>query len=538
VSYGSGERPKYQALARSIEGFYSDLLVPLNELRETTFLLTGLNDEVQKADAPFRFGAKVRRALDRAIEKFLDAVAGPDRTRKGYVNGGIESDTPDGVLQQRQIMSYAVGLRRASDLLGAAQTLTPSRGDPAVREMLDHAFLRLSENGKMRLEDVRDEIHGILVSGTEAGLNPLDVGRQLSKQFDNYSGYEFERLARTEAAFAAEAGNREQLREFGVLYIVWLLAAGACPICQAYEGKIIPIDDEENQPPAHPNCCIEGTVVSGPRALASTERWFVGEVIELQTVGGHVLTVTPNHPILTPKGWVAAGLLNEGDEVVSSTDCEVPTMARVSPDNYQIPALIEDVARSLWGSSPVTATRVPTSAEDFHGDGLGSEVCIVRTNGELRDALDAPLSQPLRGELFAYRHPESFGLSRAGSGAERLVSIALSTARRLRCGKHLLSPVGITVRRESGLYIARTVERDVVISEDASDSAPADLKVPSEGELVLAGKVESDQLVMVNRRQFSGHVFNLQTNSGWYVANNIITHNCMCSASPYTGGLA
>jgi hypothetical protein len=28
------------------------------------------------------------------------------------------------------------------------------------------------------------------------------------------------------------------------------------------------------------------------------------------------------------------------------------------------------------------------------------------------------------------------------------------------------------------------------------------------------------------RRPFSGHVYNLQTNEGWYVAENIVTHNC------------
>ena len=263
VQYGSGERPRYSALARSIQQFYEDLQPPLADLREAVFLATQVPDAVEKAADPFRYTAKMRRVIDKAISLFLDVVAGPDRTRKGYVNGGIESDTPDGILQQRQIMSYSVGLRRASDLVGAAQTLVPSRSDPAVKEMLENAFARLSKNGTLRLETVRDEIHGILVSGADAGLSPLDVGRQLSKQFDQYSGYEFERLARTEAAFAAEAGNREQLREFGVGYIVWLLAVGACPICQAYEGKIIPIDDEENQPPAHPNCMCSASPYTG-----------------------------------------------------------------------------------------------------------------------------------------------------------------------------------------------------------------------------------------------------------------------------------
>lgn len=254
VSYGSGEKPRYQALAQTIQQFYADLQPPLADLREAVFTATQL-PEVEKAEGPvFRYTAKIRRVLDAAITKFLDAVAGPDRSRKGYVNGGPESDHADGILQQRQIMAYSVGLRRAADLVGTAQTLVPARSDPAVKEMLDNAFSRLSSSGKLRLETVRDEIHGILASGADAGLNPLDVGRQLSKQFTQYSGYEFERLARTESAFASEAGNREQMMEFGVSYVTWLLSSGACPICTAYEGKIIPIEEVESQPPGHPNC--------------------------------------------------------------------------------------------------------------------------------------------------------------------------------------------------------------------------------------------------------------------------------------------
>jgi SPP1 gp7 family putative phage head morphogenesis protein len=120
--------------------------------------------------------------------------------------------------------------------------------------MLDHAFDRLSANGALRLEGVKDEIHGVLVSATDAGLNPLATARQLAGQFDQYAGWEFQRLARTEAAYAAEEGTRGQLAELGVERLEVVIAAGACPICQAYDGQVFAIDDTENLPPFHPNC--------------------------------------------------------------------------------------------------------------------------------------------------------------------------------------------------------------------------------------------------------------------------------------------
>jgi SPP1 gp7 family putative phage head morphogenesis protein len=250
VSFTSGEKPKWRALREAINGLYSDLQRPLTRLEEQVYRLLGLPQP--KAEA-FRYTAAMRRVLDEALELYLAEIAGPDRTREGFVEGGMDADTPDGVLQQWSVFSYAVGLRHGADLADGAQTLTAGRQSPAVRHMLDSAFTRMSENGRLRLEGVKDEIHSILTSATAAGLGPLDTGRQLSMQFDQYKRYEFERLARTEAAFAAEAGSRDQMRDLGVTHVQWVLGSGACPICQSYAGKIIEIDDEENQPPVHPN---------------------------------------------------------------------------------------------------------------------------------------------------------------------------------------------------------------------------------------------------------------------------------------------
>lgn len=257
IDYGGGERPKYASLRHTIDAFYRDLLRPLTALELAVTEALKLPVEKAEEKKPFRYTARQRRVLDKAIDVFLTEIAGPDRSRAGFVEGGMESDTPDGILQQREILSYSVGLQRAGDLLERKTTLTPGRADPAVREMLDGAFARLSENGTLRLESVRDDIHGILVSGTDAGISPLDVGRQLSRQFDQYGSYEFERLARTEAAFAAIAGNREQMTEFGVGYVIWLLDASACPLCQAYEGKVFSVEDTANHPPLHPNCLCD-----------------------------------------------------------------------------------------------------------------------------------------------------------------------------------------------------------------------------------------------------------------------------------------
>lgn len=256
VSFGDGEVPKYPALRKAINEYYRDILRPLSELRETVFMALPFDDPT-KAEDSFRYLSRNKRVIDDAISLFLAEMAGPDRSREGFVNGGAESDTPDGVIQQRNFVTMLTGVERAGDVAGVATTVALNRQSPAVRAMLDNAFSRLSENGKLRLERVRDEIHAELVSATSAGLSPLETARQLSDLITHYKDFELQRLARTEAAFAAIEGSREQYREFGVTQMQWLLSSGACPICTAYEGRLVDIEDTANHPPGHPNCVCD-----------------------------------------------------------------------------------------------------------------------------------------------------------------------------------------------------------------------------------------------------------------------------------------
>ncbi len=531
VSYPAGESPKYSALRQAIDAYHAALLPPLLRLRKTVFAAVTLADPRKAADDQFAYLQVTRETVDRAVELFLTDLAGPDRTREGFSEERLGQE--DGILQQRDVMTYTIGLQRGADLMGASPPMEPARRSPAVTKMLDNAFDRLSEKGALRLEAVKDDIHGILVGAQDAGLSPLETARQLGQQFDEYQGYEFERLARTEAAFAGEAGVRDQLQELGVEQVDWLISDGACEVCEDLAaGGPYAVDDEDNLPPAHPNCLAGGTIVSGPAVRASTSRWYVGQVVDIETVGGRFLTVTPNHPVLTPEGWVAAGLLHEGDDVICGRGFET-VKAKICPDHYQIPACIEEVAAAVGSSSRMASATVPTTAEDFHGDGGGSEVCVIRTNGKLGDTLDAPLFQPFADQFFARRNAETFGLAGLGAAAERIKAVSLPPAG----GLGAADDFGTTLRGmpsiDLTLHGTQAVFRDRSTNQRLVDGRPAAPKVPSQRELILAGEIETDHVsLLVHREQFRGHVYNLQTAGGWFLANGIITHNCLCSTSP------
>ncbi|MGI5274864.1 hypothetical protein ACQEUU_37425 [Nonomuraea sp. CA-218870] len=125
----------------------------------------------------------------------------------------------------------------------------------------------------------------------------------------------------------------------------------------------------------HNNCVPGDVLVDGPAAEVGYRRYFKGEMVIVRTAAGHELRITPNHPVLTDQGWVPAGLLGEGDYVVSSLNAQGGLLA--VPDEHHGPSLIEDV----WGALSVLGlTRVPGSAEDFHGDGTDGEVHVVRAH--------------------------------------------------------------------------------------------------------------------------------------------------------------
>lgn len=337
--------------------------------------------------------------------------------------------------------------------------------------------------------------------------------------------------------------------------------------------------------PTHPRCFPAGVMVSGPKAIASTERWYEGDLVHIVTAGGLQLPVTPNHPILTPQGWVAAGLLQEGDDVVC--DCFSQGVAiQVHPHEQQIPALIEDVARSLGGALSMSTVRMPTTTVDFHGDGMDREVCVVRTDGLLDSRLNATVSQPSLNQQLAGAGVELFDFPRDRSLAPHFEAVGLpplGSVSGLRVCKVLFgaalsnhelvgfrdtpnhhSRVNEALSDGSATYPERDSqavfglsgqisggdvwERTGVDAPALAGKTPARAQHPATSEFVThalradagaptarrkvdAGFIEEDRIIKIERRKFAGHVYNLETGTGWYRANGIIVHNCRCYLS-------
>ncbi len=364
----------------------------------------------------------------------------------------------------------------------------------------------------------------------------------------------------------------------------------ACDFCLEVDGAILNSGDAL---PLHNHCVTGETLVSAPGTLgamsgpadstseagrlkgahAVTRRWYEGEIVVLQTALGNELTVTPNHPILTGRGWVAAGLLREGDSVISRRRLD-GEHGRV-PDKQDMPASIEDHFRARAVSS---LTSVPFAPEHFHGDVGQGEVNVVALDSGLDRGSLAALLQPAEKVSLASRLGRAVRLACTCGGFKRCFVSGFPPERSVSSrgsgealGSRLLRSLDPILFRRRSLFDSRfpqvavddgsgysgavgnredgftgQIGRNDIGHVDASASRqPSPLQFTNERRTAdsdngrrllagLAGEVQLDRLVHVRRRGFSAHVFNLVTNSGWYLANGIITHNCGCSVEPLT----
>lgn len=471
----------------------------------------------------------------------------------------------------------ASGVHRALAFAGVNQRAVSVLIDQA-RNVLQPVGLRVQSTAGRIYRDVLTDIAGRMLTGTvtrrQAAVTALtrfadtgvtgfvdSAGRGWS--LPSYA----EMTARTAASQAIIQGHTDQLVNNGRDLVMISDAPEECAKCRPWEGKIVSltgstplgrqtIDGHEvtvsgtlrqaiSEGLHHPNCFPGETLVTAPSGVvAADSRWFEGHVFVIHTSSGNDLTVTPNHPILTPEGWVAAGSLQVGDRVFSYHGRQErhhltgePRLAMgLGPDDHEVPTPISDVFDSLRQASAVPAMRVPSAAEQFHGDGGGSDVNVVFADGLLLDHLHAEGSHRSgdlsllpggvgSGSLLADRPllEVAGGPGHASDGSVGSVC-------------EFGSSLGADPVEATGQRLATTDLRSGLL-ESVGDGGLTDSKGGRDLALSLAGLVAVDDVCDVEVRQFAGHVYNLQTGSGWYTASSIVVHNCRHREVLYLPGI-
>jgi len=303
-------------------------------------------------------------------------------------------------------------------------------------------------------------------------------------------------------------------------------------ICGSRDGKVYQ-EGIGPMPPAHWNCVLGDTLITSAIGVSAVfKRVFKGEVVTINTISGNKLTVTPNHPVLTSKGWKPAKFLDVGDKCVNQRGGE--GVGSVDSDDNGGFVSAEEIFESFGRSGNVISREVEISAPDFHGDGVDNEVAEVRAASDLSVIRNTSI----------IKHGGDCVL---GSGNVPLIdpaghcggvtALLLETPDSPSGGDiGLLGEGGLTSLRRSvhsGLLLsAPAPESDSVFSEDSLNGTWADAEHIRNAPDSYAGGVFFDDIVSIEVSDFSGHVYNLQTLDHCYSANGIVTHNCRSTTIP------
>lgn len=264
---------------------------------------------------------------------------------------------------------------------------------------------------------------------------------------------------------------------------------------------------------------------------------YVGKLVTVQTSSGKQFSCTPNHQILTVRGWVNAGLLNNTDKLVSSKS--INDLAPVDFNINNTPTRLDEVFSSLSQSSNVI--RVGGSIMDFNGDTPASNIDIINTESKLMGSGNTKLSEvfnklffKLSFFRFCFLFSNSGFLQRPDKKGGRLISNRLISFYR-----KLLSFFNSGVRHSqihrfasiSALYTSgfEPVRYDVAAaSEHGRQLFNADTVIEHLNNFNGINN-SFDGVVICSTHNYDGLVYTFETTTQMYDINGYVAHNCRCT---------
>jgi len=348
-------------------------------------------------------------------------------------------------------------------------------------------------------------------------------------------GYAAKRLARTEInnAFHAQAIADVQEKPW-VEHVTWHLSKMHKPIpgdlCETYDGQQFSTDLVPLKP--HPQCVTGDTLVQFPkgRVIAATSRRHIGQLVEIQYASGRNLTITPNHPVLTTTGMIPATMLSESSRVISSF-IGVGEVFGADPDPKHGPALAKDVFASFNESIDVMFSVVRSMPEDFHGDSREGDVAVVRSNVQFGDGFWPKTFSEHGVDWIAESLLDEFTFGPYAKLFEGLLpsSTSLISPRGQFNSPGLWNPGSPNLFGFSG-----SSELDPMPFQELLEGHTFDRKILGPADFIWrsTGQIEIDQVIGIRRFESDMHVYNFQTELGWYTANNTVVKNCMCYTTP------
>ena len=318
------------------------------------------------------------------------------------------------------------------------------------------------------------------------------------------------------------------------------------------------------------SCFVGETEVLSAGARTAVRSLYDGQLVTIKTAGGHKLAGTPNHPVLTTRGFVPLGALTEGDHVISSSFREWELLRRMNVDHVVAP--IQQVFDSLRKEGAPVRDR--GLRVNLYGRVPSSKVDVVHADSELLHRIQSSTPEHVRELLLSIADHGERALLRQGlgDGQPLMPLLRLAPDRLVSCRSESLSFVGSSPGHANEHGLASSPWSDPGLQEDSTHQEPrppealgnSHLGLPSQvaprNRFSVDGPIEGadhiteaaidrvdaaskrssdvlhglsslvapDQVLSVDRQSFRGHVFTLGTEQGVYLAGGICVQNCRC----------
>lgn len=441
-----------------------------------------------------------------------------------------------------------------------------------------------------------DNLNRIIPQGMALGQNPRVIARSIESAMG--TGYNNAvRLARTEFSHIANSATYDSYKESGVVDKYQYLATldfRTSEICASLDSQIYNLSEKMegiNWPPVHPNCVLPEMVIASPDANAITKSYYSGDIFKIRTSHGRWFSVTPNHIMLTSRGWVRAKDLVKGDNVIYYRgwgEFTGPFPSSDPADDNGVPT-IEKLFASLAELCFVLPVTVPASSEDFKGDVVkDSEISIINVDSLLRDKVNSSILKFISDfPLIKTGESGEIVLANDCSMAHLLMGVGLA-ADEIMCGGSICSMLlDGTFRHFDAVSLRKASHYDSRLLKSANDRTIADTKFlgnvsnafaglikgndfsgvkdnsgciwigsiePDRNSMLfeppynyvsvnsydlrylvsaLSAFIEFDDIVDINVDTFVGHVYDASSLSTLYYCNGFLSSNCRSTTIPY-----
>lgn len=378
-------------------------------------------------------------------------------------------------------------------------------------------------------------VEGLVMRSVQAGRDLASLSKGLQERYG---------ATRRRAAFIARQQNNAatgrlqavRQKELG-LRAEWLHSAGdkvPRPTHKANSGNdydpaigwFDPAEGRHILPGELINCLPENSPIEFADGVEIAYRhWFAGDLTTLITEDGKAFRSTPNHPVLTTRGWIGVGRLQKGDYLIKIADEVIETMIDKNDIHNPIASIGEIFNTMRDASISPMGTEIGLGA-NFHGDVTDHDIDIVRAARPL--LIGSEITETLRYLKFTVSdNPRS----RISSFFEFSIR-CLSPARR---SISLLSEAFTTIwayaLHSNETCIAQTARMSASRNYPPRNRPPINPIFSAQGEYAFPSLMFPTQKARIQEIQtspFSGHVYNLQTKNSWYMSGGVIAHNCTC----------